>query len=416
MSMKLHIGIDDTDSKKGMCTTYLSTVLKDRLSKFSEIVDNRLVRLNPNIPWKTRGNGAVAIAIETLRYEKAVEETLRAVEKFSSLDEKDTNPGVVFLRGDVDFELTTFYYKALREVTTIAEAEALAKRCGCEVVKYNNGRGIIGALAAIGANLSEHTFELTAYRRPENWGMQRNVDQDSVFEMDQATYPETFNNIDRNTSRVLITPRSPCPVLFGIRGKTPEVLEKAKELIEPGESIERYAIFTTNQGTDAHLVPTTIPNTKPFTSAIVKGRVANSPRTLTGGHVVFTLAENGSKLDCAAYEPTGGFREVVKSLHPGDVVRAYGGVKDTKGLTVNLEKLDVLELKECFEEKNPLCPACKKRMESAGKGQGFRCGRCRTTSGSKEFIQVERELKMGLYCVPPRAMRHLSKPVYKEEV
>lgn len=411
MSMQLHIGIDDTDSTKGMCTTYLGTVLKDRLTKFSEILDSRLVRLNPNIPWKTRGNGAVALTIETKNYEKAVEETLRAVENFSSMDEDGTNPGVVFLRGEVDIELTSFYYKALREVATIREAEVLAKRCGCKVEKFNNGRGIIGALAAIGADLSEHTFELTAYRRPKKWGTPRNVDQDSVFEMDRATCPETFNNIDWETSSVLITPRSPCPVLFGIRGKTPEVLETAKELINPGESIERYAIFKTNQGTDAHLTKCSISEVRPFTSVISDGTVERVPETIKGGHVVFSIAENGSKLDCAAYEPTGGFRGIVKRLRPGDVIKVYGGVTDTKGLTINLEKLEVLEVKECFEEKNPVCHVCDKRMESAGRGQGFRCKKCQTTSGSKELIQVERELKTGLYGVPPRAMRHLSKPV-----
>jgi tRNA(Ile2)-agmatinylcytidine synthase len=411
MSMQLNIGIDDTDSKKGMCTTYLGTVLKDRLAKFSEILESRLVRLNPNIPWKTRGNGAVALNIETRSYEKAVKETLRAVNEFSSLEEEGTNPGVVFLRGSTDIDLTNFYYKALHEVVTITEAESLGKNHGCEVVKFNNGRGIIGALAAIGADLTEHTFELTAYRNPEKLGTPRKIDQVSVFEMDRATYPETFGNIDPETSRVLITPHSPCPVLFGIRGKTPEVLEKAKRLIKPGEDVERCAIFKTNQGTDAHLVPCSISQVRPFTSVIVEGTVEGRPETIQGGHVLFGIAENGFKLDCAAYEPTGSFRRIVKGLHSGDVVKVYGGVKDKKGLTVNLEKIDVLELKERFEEKNPLCPACNNSMESAGKGQGFRCRRCSTTSKTKEFIQVERELKTGLYCVPPRAMRHLSKPI-----
>jgi tRNA(Ile2)-agmatinylcytidine synthase len=416
MSMKLHIGIDDTDSKRGMCTTYLGTVLRDRLAEFSEILDNRLVRLNPNIPWKTRGNGAVALTIETQSYEKAIKETLKAVTRLSSLDEEGTNPGVVFLTGEVDSEITSFYYQALREVATIEEAEALAKSHGCEVEKFNNGRGIIGALAAIGADLAEHTFELTTYRRPEKWGTPRKIDQDSVYKMDQTTYPETFNNIDREVSRVLITPRSPCPVLFGIRGKTTEILEKAKDMIKSNEPIDLYSIFKTNQGTDAHLVECGASQVRPFTSVMVKGTVERIPETLRGGHVVFPIAENGSRLDCAAYEPTGGFREIVKRLHHGDVVTVYGGVKNTKGLTVNLEKLDVHELKDCFEEKNPFCPECKKRMDSAGKGQGFRCRRCRTTSVSKEFIQVERELKTGLYCVPSRAMRHLAKPVEQKEV
>ena len=63
----LHIGIDDTDSPKGMCTTFLAYKIINRLKK--ENVDfldfPNLVRFNPNIPWKTRGNGAVGIKIST---------------------------------------------------------------------------------------------------------------------------------------------------------------------------------------------------------------------------------------------------------------------------------------------------------------------------------------------------------------
>jgi len=49
------VGIDDTDSLKGGCTTYVATELVDKL-KYDLIGFPRLVRLNPNIPWKTRGN------------------------------------------------------------------------------------------------------------------------------------------------------------------------------------------------------------------------------------------------------------------------------------------------------------------------------------------------------------------------
>ena len=56
----LHIGIDDTDSVKGGCTTWLATEIIKELSDFDLIGSPRLVRLNPNVPWKTRGNGAVS--------------------------------------------------------------------------------------------------------------------------------------------------------------------------------------------------------------------------------------------------------------------------------------------------------------------------------------------------------------------
>src|SRR3990170_6298577 len=54
------LGVDDTDSVSGMCTTYLATELVRRLP-FDLLGYPRLVRLNPNVPWKTRGNGAICL-------------------------------------------------------------------------------------------------------------------------------------------------------------------------------------------------------------------------------------------------------------------------------------------------------------------------------------------------------------------
>jgi tRNA(Ile2)-agmatinylcytidine synthase len=62
----VYIGIDDTDSRKGMCTTYLALELvKEFQNELDLIGYPRLVRLNPNIPWKTRGNGAVCVRLGT---------------------------------------------------------------------------------------------------------------------------------------------------------------------------------------------------------------------------------------------------------------------------------------------------------------------------------------------------------------
>jgi tRNA(Ile2)-agmatinylcytidine synthase len=47
------IGIDDTDSRSGMCTTYLCTVLVDELESYGEVSTPVLVRLNPCIPFKS---------------------------------------------------------------------------------------------------------------------------------------------------------------------------------------------------------------------------------------------------------------------------------------------------------------------------------------------------------------------------
>ena len=61
-----YIGIDDTDSPDGMCTTFLaSTILNEFKGNGIEIVGHpRLIRLNPFARFKTRGNGGVSLKIE----------------------------------------------------------------------------------------------------------------------------------------------------------------------------------------------------------------------------------------------------------------------------------------------------------------------------------------------------------------
>ena len=65
INIGMFIGIDDTDSPQGMCTTYLGAVLIRRLVReHMRVHEARLVRLNPNVTWKTRGNAAVSLQVE----------------------------------------------------------------------------------------------------------------------------------------------------------------------------------------------------------------------------------------------------------------------------------------------------------------------------------------------------------------
>ena len=58
------IGIDDTDSPAGMCTTYLGAVLARRLIReHMRVREARLVRINPNVTFKTRGNAAIMLDV-----------------------------------------------------------------------------------------------------------------------------------------------------------------------------------------------------------------------------------------------------------------------------------------------------------------------------------------------------------------
>ena len=61
----LYIGIDDTDSPDGMCTTYLASQIINKFEdKGIKLQDYpRLIRLNPFARFKTRGNGGVSLKI-----------------------------------------------------------------------------------------------------------------------------------------------------------------------------------------------------------------------------------------------------------------------------------------------------------------------------------------------------------------
>ncbi len=101
--MLLQVGIDDTDSKEGMCTTYVGVVAIDRLKTHGIAVQKypKLIRLNPNWKLKTRGNCAVAFAVKVQNHQVplAKETVLRTVGELAELRVETTNPGVVFYSG-----------------------------------------------------------------------------------------------------------------------------------------------------------------------------------------------------------------------------------------------------------------------------------------------------------------------------
>ncbi|MGA3111456.1 MAG: tRNA(Ile)(2)-agmatinylcytidine synthase [Candidatus Bathyarchaeia archaeon] len=419
----MHIGLDDTDSTKGGCTTYLAALLVEKLAIFqAEFIDYpHLVRLNPNVPWKTRGNGALCLRFtHPPIFEKEIKETALALwEKNSAVKEKGTDPGIVFFgRKEIPEEFTAFSKKAETTVVTLKEALSLIKKFGGEACGLNTCRGIIGALAAIGETLRcDHTYELIAYRTPENWGTKRQVDSASIFEMDKKLAPYTFNNVDQEKRRVIITPRGPDPILFGIRGETPEVVRAAYDLVKPLEPVERWVIFRSNQGTDAHLIyAQTVCDIEPYSSVIAKGQVSQNPRIVPLRHVIFSIRDNSAEVDCAAYEPTGDLRKIARELIVGDYVEVYGAVHKAtqdKPLTINLEKINVLSLAQKTRSENPLCPDCGKHLNSMGKNQGFRCKKCggEFADLKKKDLVVPRALTFGLYVTSTRSQRHLTKPL-----
>lgn len=412
----LYVGFDDTDSSSGMCTTYVCAVVVERLKACGIALkgEPRLIRLNPFAPYKTRGNGAVSFRVfldDNGTIQRVKNLVLATVEELSQLDDPRTNPGVVFYQGPLTEDLQEYSLRTVQCMVTLEEAEQLAQEIGAEVFKYKNGRGVIGALAAIGCPLSDRTYELIAYREVENYGKVRRVDEESVRLMNRKTYPDTFDNLD--DGYMAITPHTPCPVLYGIRGESKEAVSRAQRLVKSEEPIERVMVFLTNQHTDMHLQNTDcIAGMDQYQCYRVAGEVNSNPIVIEGGHVIFNLKDASREIECAAYEPTKGFRDTVRELAPGDDVILYGGIGE-KG-TLNVEKIEILHLRPQYQYLNPRCK-CGKRMKSAGKGKGYKCPLCggKVADAPKEKVEIQRKLQEGFYEVPTSARRHLSKPLIR---
>ncbi|UCF07320.1 MAG: DUF1743 domain-containing protein [Thermoplasmata archaeon] len=425
------MGIDDTDSVSGMCTTYLASELIQEFSECDVIGCPRLVRLNPNIPWKTRGNGAIAVQFgrgsggrfpigeiagrtyhgfergRDMDIRNAKKRVQTVVEEHARFEDANTNPAYIITRKKTPQSL---YWMAVRQVVELKDVLEMLRDQQAVFKGYKNKRGLIGASAAVSWRPRDRTYEITTYREKKRWGTQRRVEKGSVIEMDRA-FSSTFNNYDYINKNIVIAPNSPCPVLFGIRGDEPKDLPQAMERVK-SEKKDRWLIFETNQGTDEHLQKRSIEAIDNYTSVITSGVVSSAPRTIEGGHVIFTI-KNRKEIHCAAYEPTKEFRHLARRLICGDAVTVYGGIrKEPK--TINIEKMKIEKLAEHrVKSENPRCPKCKRKMKSAGKHMGYRCKACKTAVREEAvpLSKIERDIATGFYEVPVCARRHLAKPL-----
>ena len=421
----LHVGIDDVDSPRGGCTTHLSSLVVEKLDGRVEFLDYpRLIRLNPGVPWKTRGNGAVALTLNAEDPEfviEVVEASLKEyVERFLN---PQSQPVAVVLEGRVPEHVRLMGLRAVRDIIPLSFALKVAERAKARILPADPSRlrGVVGALSAIGVELEDcdYTYEVITYRREEYWGEPRRYNPESVKILDRLLFGEVFLNFDYEVEQPLIFPSGPDPVLYGVRGESPEAVAKALDIVEVYEPVDRWVIFRTNQATDMHLERKSISTVRPYQSVIVTGEVVGEPRVVRGGHVIFRVRDDTGEIDVAAYRPTGILALKCRKLRGGDLVEAAGVVRPPSskhGLTLNLEKLRILKVATTYRHVNPKCPKCGSRMTSAGRGKGFKCRRCgfRDPKASKVKVPVDRDLREEVIVPPPRAFKHLMKPIERE--
>ena len=408
------VALDDTDSReRGMCTTYAAHRIAEQLRERGATVERiLLVRLNPAVEYKTRGNAALAVHTDVdptvgLAVATAV------VADAAAVDDPRTNPGVVVAQeAAAPGPVAEFAERAMREHLDCGEAEAIAAAHGYETAAWKNGRGVVGALAAVGAwtAFEDWTYERIDYREPDRWGTERDVDAESVFDAADAAYPVVWDTVDREAGELVCVPHTPGPILYGIRGDDSDAGTRVAERIE-SEPVYATELFVTNQGTDAHLRDAALTGVEDGRGYCVGATVAEDPETREGGHVFVSVADDGERLQCAAFEPTKRFRDRVRALRPGDRVFVCGEVS---GGTLKLEKFAVRAL-DTTETVTPTCPDCGATMESAGADQGYRCRDCNTTTPGKVERELDRELEVGWYEVPPRARRHVATPLVRGE-
>jgi len=418
------IGLDDTDSRvDGMCTTYLATQIGRKIEAAGHAVDNyRLVRLNPAVKHKTRGNAALAIETDC-PVSKAASVAKPLIDRTAIDTDPRTSPGLVIApvsSENVPPEVASFSRQAVREIHDIETAVSLADTYGYDHYAWAGagctvaGRGRIGALAAIGAGAAfeEWTYEHISYREFDRCGTPRNIAYDSVFAAADSGYPTVWDTVDREENQAVCVPSAPGPILHGIRGDDPKACQRVAAQID-SERVDCATTFVTNQGTDAHLTSISAGSLTHGRGYLLSGVVESPPETKEGGHVFFHFATGESiepqSLVCAAFEPTKRFRTHVRNLRVGDALTVCG--EFTEG-TLKLEKFAVRSLNQTAAV-TPPCPDCDRRMKSAGRNAGYRCRKCGTTAPGKIETFVDRELETGWYEVPPCARRHIAKPLIR---
>ncbi len=408
------VAVDDTDSRSGgMCTTWIGSEIADRLPDPTAY----LVRLCPAVEHKTRGNGAVAVADDTVTADALASIARDLVTAHAVLEDPETNPGVVAVESSsaptevIDFGRSAVHREVTREEATTARAPLDARTHA-----WGNGRGLIGATAAVAAVLGRATghpsrwlrswsYETIAYREHPRWGTERTVSVEPAKPIIARRWPAVWDTIDPTAGVCACVPNSPCPVLFGIRGDDPDDIAAVVAAID-SEPIARHTTFHTNQGTDGHLRPATIAALTAGRSFRTAGTVGAEPRDHRGGRVTVPIVAEGVTVECVAFAPTGPFRHIVRGLRPGDRIIACGEVEDG---SLKLEKL-ALTNRSLTVDATPRCPGCNRTMESAGRDQGFRCRSCGTTGRYRRRVP-DRSIAIGWYEVPPGARRHLAAPL-----
>ncbi|MCI4320762.1 MAG: DUF1743 domain-containing protein [Thermoplasmata archaeon] len=427
----MRLGVDDTDGPDGGCTTHLLTELiaLGRSAQLDVVGEPNLVRLNPNVPWKTRGNAALSVtlghgsgdprevgevggtpvlAFARGRPPTSVErdrfaEDAWALVRAQSSTAANTDPALVIAEGPLPESL---YDRAVTGVVDPRVVDAELRAAGAWFRTSNSTRGLVGAAAAVAWRGRRRTWELISYRSAGAAG-RRTVDAESVRDAARRE-PDLFLCHDPRTRRLLVAPHTACPILYGLRSRSAEGALRAREWVR-SEPVGRWMLFRTNQGTGDHLrAHPTLP-LGPFTPAKLRGIVVGLPTVLRGGHVGLRLDSAGVRVECRVFEPTKALPAVARELRDGDEVDLWGGTGPDP--TFRVEGIHVRRLAPRATRRiAPVCGSCARRARSLGTARGYRCPSCRRRwpPEAATLRGVPSGIARGTYHPTPSARRHLA--------
>jgi len=417
--MRVLVGLDDHDSPEGGCTTHFATIfvrsiIQDR-NEVRLLSLPRLVRLNPAIPWKTRGNAALALEVETddpkdLFY-SLVNLTEEYDREFSKGKKYGRQPGVVVLPSSHLQSVRQFYIKGLKDV--VIKGDVIAKLSKLSDTYFTLNRGVIGSVSALGFAPNEgFTYELILYRK--SYIERPNLD-DIIKSQEEKEFPKLFFNYDYLKNVAISVPRGPDPVLIGIRGNdTISLLSVAQELVKSSslrDVLDGAMLFVTNQHTGVHVTDTVQP--RPYRSVKVRGVVLGTE--IKPGGDVFMRVDSGYEVyTTVVYKETGTLARAAQLLEIGDEIEVEAVVKPSTeyGLLLEAEAIRIVNLVD-YELSNPKCPVCGGSSESLGKNKGFRCRRCGfVIKSNKVAVPKARGLTLSRYV--SQRPRHLTRFDYVE--
>lgn len=425
------LAFDNTDGPGGGCTTHLAFHVLLALPELALRGLPRLVRLNPNVPWKTRGNAAVVLPLglpegpqarvgelrgrDVLSFPEsrpatATAEVLeRAWKALADAAQREALPGLALCD---EAPPAALYWQAVRTFVPPEEARAAAEDLGVLHRAAGDGRGLVGSLAAAAWPGPPSSFEVIAYREPQRWGQARDLDSGPLLGLDATG--ATFHTTDPVAGKLACVPRTPDPVLCGLRGRDPERLVAAAipALARAArEPVDGWLLWASNQASGDHVTPVaTVAEAPAMGTVQVEAEVTSPAVRRQGGHAFVALRDAaGMPVEAVAFEPTHSFRDILSSLIPGDRVMVVGAFVD--GL-VKLEKMRVIAPAVHRQKRNPACPACGRAMRSKGPSTGFRCSACkaRLPPSALEWTESPRGIGTEWHEPPVMARRHLHRP------